>query len=59
MTVYTYDAIKAHCCIKVTGNKELLNIIEAAGVHNESISRTFRSEDLSQLVKLTRLKKNN
>ena len=57
MTIYTYDAVKAHCCIKVTGNEGLLNIIAAAGVHNESISYTFRSEDLSQLVKLTRLKK--
>ena len=50
MTIYTYDAVKAHCCIKVTGNEGLLNIIAAAGVHNESISRTFQSEDLSQLV---------
>ena len=44
------DAVKAHCCIHVTGNEGLLSIIAAAGVHNEVISRTFWFKDLSQLV---------
>ena len=50
MTIYTYDAVKAHCCVQATGNEGLLSVIAVAGIHNESISRTVRSKDLSQLV---------
>ena len=35
-------------CVQVTGNEGLLSVIAAAGIQNESISRTFRSEGLYQ-----------
>ena len=50
MTIYTYDAVKAHCCVQATGNEGVFSVIAAAGIHKKFMSRTFRSEDPSQLV---------
>ena len=45
------DLVQAHCCVGVN-EEEVVSDSAAAGVHQnqQSISRTFRSVDLSQLV---------
>ena len=51
----TYNTVEAHCCVGVLV-MEVLDKIAAAGLtNNNSMSRTFRSRDLSQLVQHTKL----
>ena len=47
--VFILDLVHANCCVGVNEGK-LLSNSAGTGVHQQSISRIFRSVDLSQLV---------